>query len=385
MRSRERILAVLRGEAVDRLPWVPLLDGYYMTAQPPGTDVLEAYREVGADVMERAVWTYGWNLSLPRDPDDLQRFEAGEAVRFVDEGVAVSVCLRDEPKGRMLTRTYEIPGRTLTERALYTEQSPYIPFPVEMLVKDSEDLDAYRYIVERRRFFPNYEAFAREDERVGDAGIATDAGQPTPIQDLLQHVIGIEPFYTTFYTDHLAQLESVMRTMHRKNLEAYEVMAESPAEVVIDYENTSTSYISPAIYAKYVSPCINDYADVLHERGKAYLTHRCGLLKGLLDLIRAEHDDGIVDISPAPTGDTSLWEAKRAWPDKVVIGGIDPTFLTSWHVARLRAYVEEIHRQVRGCTGIMIGSGDAVPKDAVIENLKAVGDVVRSWRRDRPE
>jgi len=383
MHSRERLLAALRGEKVDRLPWVPLLDGYYMTAQPPGTDILDAYREVGADVMERAVWTYGWNLSLPRDPEGLQQLEAGEVVRFVDEGVTVTVQLRSEPRGRMLKRTYEIPGKMLTERALYTEQSPYIPFPVEMLVKNSEDLEAYQYIVSRRKFFPNYEAFAREDERIGEEGIATDAGQTTPIQELLQHIIGIEPFYTTFYTDHLSQVESVMRTMHQKNLEAYELIAQSPAEVVIGYENTSTSYISPTIYGKYVSPCINDYADLLHERKKLYLTHRCGLLKGLVELIRDEQDDGVVDICPAPTGDLSLWEAKRAWPDKVVIGGIDPTSLTSWSVERLKTYVGEVQRQLAECTGVMLGSGDAVPKNAKLENLQAVTDVVRSWQGAR--
>lgn len=382
MTSRERLMCALRGERVDRLPWVPLLDGYYMTAQPPGKDILDAYREVGADVMERAVWTYGWNLSLPRDADRLRDFEAGRAVRFEDEGIVVTVQLSEDPKGRMLVRSYEIPGRTLTERALYTEQSPYIPFPVEMLVKDPEDLEAYEYLVARRRFFSNYEAFTREDERIGDAGIATDAGQPTPIQDLLQHVIGIEPFYTTFYAEHRSQVDSVMRTMHRKNLEAYEIMAQSPADVVIDYENTSISYISPTIYGEHVSPCINDYADVLHERGKIYLTHRCGLLKGLLELIGAERDDGVVDISPAPTGDTTLWEARRAWPDKVVIGGIDPTFLTSWSIDRLKAYVAEAHKQLAGCTGVMLGSGDAVPKNALLENLVAVGDVVRGWQQD---
>lgn len=380
MRSRERLQYALRGEKVDRLPWVPLLDGYYMTAQPPGMDILEAYREVNADVMERAVWTYSWNLSLPGDPEGLRRFEAGDAVSFVDEGIAVTVQLKDESKGRMLRRTYEVPGRTLTESALYTEQSPYIPFPVEMLVKDADDLEAYEYIVNRRRFFPNYEAFTKEDERIGDAGIATDAGQPTPIQDLLQHVIGIEPFYTVFYTEHLSLVESVLRAMHEKNLEAYEVMGRSPAEVVIGYENTSISYISPVIYKKYVSPCINDYADLLHERDKLYLTHRCGLLKGLLEIIANERDDGVVDICPAPTGDTSLWEAKVAWPNKVVIGGIDPTALTSWDLDRLNVYVSKIHTNLRGCTGVMLGSGDAVPKDAKLENLLAVSDIVRAWR-----
>ena len=371
-------MTVLRGDGIpDRVPWAPLIDGYYMSARPPGTDILDAFREVEADIMERHVWTYRVNMNMPREPGAVERFRSEGEVTFEEEGVVVRLKMEPNPKGMLLTKSYEIPGRTLTESGLFTEQSPYLPFPVEPLIKTAEDMKAYEYVIKRRRFEPNHDAFVQEDARIGAEGIATDSGLTSPIQELLQHSIGIEAFYTTFYTDHRAELESLMKTMHESNLLAYEVMADSPAEVVIGYENTSTSFISPAIYREYVSPCINDYADILHEKGKVYLTHRCGTLKALVDAIRDERDDGVVDISPAPTGDLPLWEAKAAWPEKIVLGGFDATFLTSWAPDRIRDYAAEILEKSGGIDRLILGSADAVPKTARVENLKAVGEFVK--------
>jgi len=384
MNARERLMMVLRRQGTsDRIPWAPLIDGYYMSSRPPGSDILEAFREIEADIMERHVWTHQVNLNLPRDPGATERFQTDGAVKFEEEGILVTLRMAPHPKGRLLTKSYEIPGRTLSEAGLFTEQSPFLPFPVEPLIKTVEDLEAYEYVVRRRKLLPDYEAFTREDERIGDEGIATDSGLTSPIQELLQHTIGIEAFYTTFYTDHLPELESLMEAMHESNLRAYEVIAASPAEVVIGYENTSTSFISPAIHRKYASPCINDYADVLHEKGKVFLTHRCGLLKGLVDEIREERDDGVVDISPEPTGNLPLWEAKEAWPDKVVLGGFDATFLTNWRAQQIRDYAREILKRSNGLDRLILGSGDAVPKTARMENLRAVGEFVKSWSHER--
>lgn len=380
MHARERLMRLLRGDGTpDHVPWAPLIDGYYMSARPAGTDILDAFREVDADIMERHVWTYHVNMNLPRDPGAIERFQTEGKATFEEEGIVITLRMEPQAKGRLMTKSYEIPGRTLTESGLFTEQSPYLPFPVEPLIKAVEDIEAYKYIIKRRGFLPIYDAFVREDARIGDEGIATDSGLTSPIQELLQHTIGIEAFYTKFYLDHLPEVESLMRAMHENNLRAYEVMAASPAEVVIGYENTSTSFISPTIHRKYVSPCINDYADILHESGKIYLTHRCGLLKDLVDVIREERDDGVIDISPEPTGDLPMWEAKEAWPEKVVLGGFDATFLTNWETKQIQDYTREILTRCDGPEGLVLGSADAVPKTARVENLRAVGEFVKSW------
>ena len=55
MSSRERLWAVLNGDEPDRIPWSPLVNGYYLMGHPkyPNVTELEAYREMRADVLLR--------------------------------------------------------------------------------------------------------------------------------------------------------------------------------------------------------------------------------------------------------------------------------------------------------------------------------------------
>ena len=78
-----------------------------------------------------------------------------------------------------------------------------------------------------------------------------------------------------------------------------------------------------------------------------------------------------------------MWEAKEVWPDKIVVGGLDATFLTSWTPEQIRDYTAEILRRSGGPERLMIGSADAVPQTALLENLRTVGEAVRAWRFDR--
>ena len=373
MTSRERLLAILRREhGVDRLGWSPLIDGYYMSSFPAGTDILDVFREIGADVMERHVYSWIGTIDKRRGSATRKALQDTGKVEYVANGVTVSIELRRTDQGTELTQSYGIPGRKLTARGVFTETSPYLPFPIENPIKNVEDLEAYEYIVKREVYEPNYEHFIAEDRRIGEAGIATDSGLTSPIQALLQHQIGIASFYTVFFIDHKEKVLSLMRAMHERNCTLYEVIARSPAEVVIDYENTSTTFISPDLYREYSLPIINDYADILHAKGKIMLTHRCGKLKGLLPDLKEGRDDGIADISPEPTGDVDIWDAKEVLPNKVVLGGIDPTFLAGWQPEQVAEYTRTILARSGGSDRLIIGSADAVPKNAKLENLKAV-------------
>ncbi len=51
MTSRERILAACRMQEVDRVPWSPLLDGYFLSGLPgePRPSDIGIFRETGAD------------------------------------------------------------------------------------------------------------------------------------------------------------------------------------------------------------------------------------------------------------------------------------------------------------------------------------------------
>ena len=350
--------------------------GYFMSSFPDSKDIIDVFKEIHADVMERHVYTWQGIIEHRKGISRLNTLNNSSNQAYSESEITVSRETQPHENGTLLTVEYDIPGYRLTSEFLYTEESPYIPFPVKPLIRTVEDLEAFTYIKKRERYIPNYSYFLKEDQRIGDAGIATDTGLTSPIQELIQVVIGIEKFYTEFYLNHLEKLEKLLRIMHEKNLECYEIIADSPAEVVINYENTSTTLVSPDIYKTYSHGCIDDYADVLHRKDKIYLTHRCGLLKNLMGLIKKGKDDGIVDISPEPTGDVTLLEAREALPGKIVMGGIDPTFLTQWSAEQIGDYVKDIISRVGSGARIILGTADATPKDAKMENLTTIGKIV---------
>lgn len=373
MTSRERLLAILNKEKeIDRTGWSPLIDGYYMSSLSPEKDIIDAFKEINADVMERHVFTWNSNLENKKIGIDSD----SSSISFTENGIKVSEELKKVEKGTLLTRHYEIPGHILTSKSIYTKESPFIPFPLEPFIKTAEDIEAFIYVKKREKYIERFSNFVKEDNRIGEAGIATDTAPTSPIQDIIQHLIGIEKFYTVFFTDHLNELEKLMEVMHEKNIEAYKLLANSPASVVISYENTSTTLVSPAIYEKYSLPYIDDYVNIVHKKNKIFLTHRCGELKWLVGLLKKGKDDGIIDISPEPTGDLNIWDAREAWPDKIVQGGLDPTILTQWSIGKVKNYVKLILNKTGGRDRLIIGTADATPKDAKFENLKAVGEVI---------
>jgi uroporphyrinogen-III decarboxylase len=231
------------------------------------------------------------------------------------------------------------------------------------------------YLVEHEEFAPAFEAFREVDARIGDRGIPTATVPHTPIQHLLVIHMGISGFYYTL-NDHPEEMAAMMDLMHERNLEVLQILMDSPAEVCIQYENTGTSYVSPKMYERFEMPPIDVYADRLHSANKIYLVHMCGKLRGLADLIGRGRHDGSADIAPPPTGDWTLADARRAWPDKLIVGGLDSVGMAMKSRDEVRQHAREVLRSIAPGDGIILGSGDAVALGTPPENLKAVTEVV---------
>jgi uroporphyrinogen-III decarboxylase len=231
------------------------------------------------------------------------------------------------------------------------------------------------YLVMHEEFAPAFDAFGKVDARIGDRGLATATVPHTPIQHLLVIHMGVAGFYYLL-NDHPAEMTAMMDLMHERNLEVLQILMDSPAEVCIQYENTGTSYVSPRMYAQYEGPPIDVYADMLHSADKVYLVHMCGRLKGLADLVARGRQDGSADIAPPPAGDWTLADARRAWPGKIIVGGLDSVGLVAMTRDEAAQHATEVLRSVAPGEGIILGSGDAVALGTPPENLRAVTEVV---------
>lgn len=353
MTGRERLIAALNRREVDRLPWSLCMDGFYTTSLPAQgyhMNLLETLRYFENDIMERHVPIF----------------------RMVQKGVDVRVTERNG----LRTTTYDTPVGTITEVHKATGHTWYLQKP---RLETIEDVKIYQWILEHSDYEPDYETFLAEDRLIGDDGLATPSGPLTPLQQLLQHDMRIE---TTVYSlaDEPEVMEELFDVMHRLNLKAYHIIAESPAEVSFTYEDTSTTVISRSMYQNYCARQLDEYTDILHSGGKVSIVHMCGKLKGFADEVGAGTMDGIDSLCPPTTGDFWAHEARACWGEqKIIIGGLEPPFMQrAGEEEMIRYAVDVINRMAPG-RNFILSSGDAVSYGTPVVNLRRVTDLVRLY------
>ena len=103
----------------------------------------------------------------------------------------------------------------------------------------------------------------RLDALLGDDGIVTRFWGPSTIPRLLEYDMGMENFYLLL-ADHPTDMAELIELMHHKQVAAFEILAAGPCDVLILVENTSTRYVSPAVYERFNGPHVRDFVDIAH-------------------------------------------------------------------------------------------------------------------------
>jgi uroporphyrinogen-III decarboxylase/predicted lipid carrier protein YhbT len=380
MSSRERILAALEGKPVDHIPFVPLIDTYSVLDMPAHVQqamqagasegywqgMLAAIREIGCDIMLRHVYVTKSASGAPH----LNGFG------FFEPPVVTS----SRMDGSLLVETLVTPIGTLTGTWGFTEMHGWIPHPVKHLVTNLEELKIFAYAVEHLRLEkpePDFENILNAEKAIGDAGIATTSFLNTPLMDLIETCWGLENTYFLLH-DYPAEVESILDRLHQVQRLIVERIAESPAKVVIEYENTSSTLLSPKIFRRYCLPLLNEYADILQAADKIFLVHMCGKLAAFAGDLATARLNGIADISPHPTGNFTLDEAVIALPGKIVIGGIDATTFIEPDLCQVEAKIAALIEQVKPYRGVLLGSADTAPRGTPLETFQLIQHLVET-------
>lgn len=352
--KRERVLNALHKKEVDRVPWSPLIGPYYMSSLPLQNihmEKIEAMRYIGNDIIER-------HVAMPN-------------------AIFNNVNIRREKAADQITERvwYETPVGSV-----YVDRKPngHTSFITHHMLETLEDIKVYQYIVEHMTFSDNIKDFIERERYIGDDGIATTSGPMSPIQTLLQFVAGIE---NTVYLmmDYPDEMDELLAVMHEANKKVYKILADYPTDAIFDYEDTSTTVMSKNMYVNYSAPTIDDYAKILHDNGKLFITHMCGKLNGFKEEIGKGIQDGVDSICPPETGDLYIWEARKAWGEnKVVIGGIDPPAFSRMTVEESVNTAREIIEKMKGQKGFILSSGDAVSFGTPIENMIAITKLIEN-------
>jgi hypothetical protein len=114
MTSRERLLAALWGDPVDRIPWSPCVDGCFLSSLPADRklDDQRLHKEIGSDAMLRHVPVYASTAPATGGQPGNPRVES--RLERLDDGT--------------LRCTYETRVGSLVEELRWNPTSPFVPW-----------------------------------------------------------------------------------------------------------------------------------------------------------------------------------------------------------------------------------------------------------------
>lgn len=360
MSSRERLLRSLRGQETDRLAWSPFL-AYYWESLPPETQRMgqAAYlTQMGADPLLRGFHTL---FCVRRSRCEIFASTGG---------------------GKRQVR-YETPVGTLTEEYTYSEPAKSW-FLTGHPVKSREDFRVLQYLFEHTEIAADARAYEADKQALGDGGLyipVIGADMKTAFQALVEHWCGTVDL-TYALCDFPEAVEECLAVMQQRNMETLEASLRSSAEALLFWEDSSTTNISPQFFERYAMPEITGWGVRIHEEGRLLVHHACGHLRDLLPLMARTPIDVIESISPPPTGNVELWEAREMLPDRIgLIGGIEPVMLKNGTEEEFPGYVEQLVSKMQGSRFILANS-DSCPPDVDYRRFELVTKLVRqtAWR-----
>jgi len=246
----------------------------------------------------------------------------------------------------------------------------------EYPVKTMDDLDVWIYVQSHLRYVADVSWFARRDA----SKVTSISLPPSPVQQLLQHDMGVAQFYY-FLADDPDRMMRLLDIMQERALERMGLgLSLFPcARSVYQGENTSSSMISPAYYRRLTLPHIKAYARLAHGRGKRLNVHMCGLLRDLLGCFVETEMDGIDSVTPPPVGNTPFRLVRETFkPDFFLHGRFNAQLWIGKDRAAIQSIVREmIAPELLSTPFVLAVTSDAMP-DIPREDALALYDALQT-------
>jgi hypothetical protein len=247
---------------------------------------------------------------------------------------------------------------------------------VERLFKGPEDYVRLRALYDDEQYEPDYEAFLRRQSALGDDFfLRPDAGY-SPMHQILYSVMGVERFAQE-WAERRDEVLGLYASLVANRRRLYPVLAGSPAVLVNYCGNISPEVVGLKRFEEYYLPHFNEFAEVMHARGKLVSVHLDAAVWLFEDLIGASAIDCVEAFTPPPDGDLSVAHARSVWPDKVLWTHF-PTSVHLRPVAEVEAVARQLLREAASGIRFILGITETLPPDRWQETLPAIQRVVNA-------
>lgn len=340
MNGRERILALLEGRPVDRLPFMPI------TMQFACDQIGARYRDYCTDYR---VLVEGQLRTAERFGLDYVNTMSDPAREAADCGASVE----------------------------YFENQPVALVEEQALLADKTRL-AHLKIPDPLgggRMTNGIRALALYREKVGGQ-LLIEGWVEGPCAEAAD-LRGINSLMLDFYDDP-PFVRDLFEFVLEMELRFARAQVAAGAES-IGIGDAAASLVGPQIYEEFVWPYEKKMVDAIRAMGAKVRLHICGNIRRILDGIGKLGCDIVEVDSMVPMAEAR----QRTGPGQVLLGNLNPvTVMRNGTPETITAAVAECHRQAG--PRYIVGAGCEIPRDTPPENLHALGRYAFSHRPESP-
>lgn len=329
MNNRDRLLAVLQGKELDRVPFMQY-DG-----MAPNDQV--------------------WSM-LGRDSVGLVRWSGIHDIRHPNcrtESVPIE---RDGASGER--RTLHTPAGDLTEEYVW-EPALGTASRRERFVKEPKDYAILKAYLEDAIVIENISCFLRDQAELGEDGLPHVSLMRTPFQQMWVEWVNLEDLCA-----HLADcpeiVEDCMSLMAGIIRRILEIARTTDVPYIVFPDNITAPIVGRKLFNQWCVPLYREAADMLDV---PVFVHMDGDLKPLWSAIAESGVRGIDSFSPPPDNDTSAGEAIKMWPDMRLY----VNFPSSVHLAppeKIKQKADEILAEAGHSGKLVMAISENMPPEA---------------------
>ncbi len=365
MNKKERFIAAVRGETPDMVSVAPLIGdrfAYKLLHKTGWRAVFEAHQIVGSTYF-RGPTGVGFDIKWPSGWGDSSRLLEKTGTKEITEQVWKT------PLGNVTSKT--ICGMIPND--------PTVCKTIENPIKTEKDYGIFKAYWEEwlKRSKPNLTEITEAYKTMGGEGVPN-----VWIGSAFSHIVwarGVPEIFVDLYRRPEA-VSDLLETLTRVTYKAVDAFMECPSEVM-GLDVWGAFDLNPAHFRKWVLPELKRVVKRVREDEDKYVGfYMVGRIRNLLP-IALEANPHFIEPFELQS-DISLGEAKKLYGKELcVMGNFDPVVLSF-------GSLEEAKKETLRCLeegmeggGYVLVTGDEVPGDAKLENLKMMVQTVEKHGR----
>ena len=388
MTHRDRMLATIRGQPTDQIPWAPRMDLWYIAQQARGTlppkfaglNMVEV-----AEVLDVACHAIGGDFTLPNPSDNRLRClgidnHPDYPYRVELRDLPIESSLEANQDGEELRTMIHTPAGEvflhLHRSQRMARDGISLPFVKSYAIHSVDDFEKVAQIFEHLVVIPTPEAYGAFRMRMGERGLAVARGPvaASPIHLILHELVAMDQFFY-LYHDERERMHELAERMTPFFNAALDALVASAAEVVFWGANYDQDLTWPPFFQAELAPWLKKASDRLQAAGKFVLTHTDGENQRLLPLYPACGFDIAESFCPAPMTKTTLNEMLQGLrPQTTVWGGVPSVALLDDAMtdSAFTAYLDQLFGSIGGGDHLILGVSDNVPPAANLARLDMI-------------